>query len=57
MRAERLGEELESSDGGNVDNTVIVKSLIATVAQTVCQAWETVRGQVSCQRLKLYIVS
>jgi myosin protein heavy chain len=43
LRVERLEEELESSDGRNVDNTIIVESLIATIAQTVCQARETIR--------------
>ena len=43
IRVERLEEELESSDGRNVDNTVVVESLIATIAQTVCQARETIR--------------
>ena len=43
IRVERLEEELESSDGRNVDNAVIVESLIATIAQTVCQAREAIR--------------
>ena len=43
IRVERLEEELESSDGQNIENTVIVESLIATIAQTVCQARETIR--------------
>ena len=43
LRVERLEEELESSDGRNVDNAVIVESLIATIAQTVCQAREAIR--------------
>ena len=43
IRVERLEEELESSDGRNADNAVVVESLIATIAQTVCQAREAVR--------------
>jgi chromosome segregation ATPase len=43
MRVEQLEEELEGSEGRNVDNTVIVESLIATIAQTVCQAREALR--------------
>ena len=43
IRVERLEEELESSEGRNVDNTVVVESLIATIAHTVCQARETIR--------------
>ena len=43
IRVERLEEELESSDCRNVDNAVIVESLIATIAQTVCQAREAIR--------------
>ena len=43
IRVERLEEELEGTDGQNIENTVIVESLIATIAQTVCQARETIR--------------
>ena len=43
VRVERLEEELEGLEGRNVDNTVIVESLIATIAQTVCQAREAIR--------------
>lgn len=43
MRVEQLEEELEGSEGRNIDNTVIVESLIATIAQTVCQAREAIR--------------
>ena len=43
IRVERLEEELESSEGRNVDNTVVVESLISTIAHTVCQARETIR--------------
>ena len=43
IRVERLEEELESSDGRNADNAVVVESLIATIAQTVCQAREAIR--------------
>jgi chromosome segregation ATPase len=38
IRVERLEEELESLDGRNVDNANIVETLIAIIAQTVCQA-------------------
>ena len=43
IRVERLEEELEGTDGQNIENTVIAESLIATIAQTVCQARETIR--------------
>ena len=43
VRVEQLEEELESSDGRNADNAVIVESLIATIAQTVCHAREAIR--------------
>jgi chromosome segregation ATPase len=43
IRVEQLEEELESSDGRNADNAVVVESLIATIAQTVCQAREAIR--------------
>ena len=43
MRVERLEEELEGLEGRNVDNTVVVESLIATIAQGVCRAREAIR--------------
>jgi len=43
MRVERLEEELESLESRNVDNTVVVESLIATIAQTVYKAREVIR--------------
>ena len=43
IHVERLEEELETSDGRNIDNAVVVESLIAAIVQTVCQARETIR--------------
>ena len=43
IRVERMDEEMESLETRNVDNTVVIESLIATIAQTVCQARESIR--------------
>lgn len=43
VRVELLEEELENLESLNIDNTVVVESLIATIAQTVCQAREAIR--------------